>query len=270
MSIFEPISVLGGLGIIFGAGLSVASKIFEVETDPKVEEVRQALPGANCGACGFPGCDGLANAIAQGKAAVNACSVGGQLVADKVAAIMGVDSLETEKNVAVVLCQGDCEKAKDKYIYDGIADCRAQNILAGGGKSCSYGCLGCGTCKDVCEFDAIEIINGIAVIDKEKCTACEMCIGVCPKHIIELVPYKQKVIVKCKSQDSGRDVRGNCSVGCIGCRICVRNCPEEAFNFENFLAEINYDKCTNCGICVEKCPTKAIWSDLEEVMAKAQ
>lgn len=270
MSIFEPVGVLGGLGIIFGAGLSIASRIFQVEVNPKVEEVREALPGANCGACGFPGCDGLANAIAEGNAPVTACSVGGQVVADKIAEIMGVNPVATEKKVAVVLCQGDCDKAKDKYEYHGIMDCRAQNILAGGSKSCSYGCLGCGTCKDVCEFGAIEIINGVAVIDKEKCTSCEKCIEACPKNIIELVPYEQQVIVKCKSKDAGKVVRGNCSIGCIGCRICVRSCPEEAFNFGNFLAEINYDKCTNCGTCVEKCPTKAIWSDLEEIVAEAQ
>lgn len=270
MGIFEPVTVLGGLGLLFGAGLSIASKAFEVEVNPKVEEVRQVLPGANCGACGFPGCDGLANAIAGGKAPVNACSVGGQAVADQVADIMGVNPAESVRKVAVVLCQGDCHKAKDKYIYNGIADCRAENILAGGSKSCSYGCLGCGTCKDVCEFDAIQIIDGIAVIDKEKCTSCEKCIGVCPKGIIELVPYEQEVIVKCKSNDKGKNVRENCSIGCIGCQICVKNCPEDAFVFEKFLAKIDYEKCTNCGICADKCPTKAIWSSLEGVQAKAE
>ena len=270
MGILEPVTILGGLGLLFGAGLSVASKIFEVETNPKADEVRKVLPGANCGACGYPGCDGLANAIADGKAPVNACSVGGQAVADKVADIMGVNPTETIRKVAVVLCQGDCHKSKDKYIYNGIKDCRAQNILSGGSKSCAYGCLGCGTCKDVCEFGAIQIINGIAVIDKEKCTSCGKCIDVCPKSIIELVPYEQEVIVKCKSNDNGKVVRGNCSIGCIGCQMCVKNCPEDAFNFENFLAKIDYEKCTNCGICVEKCPTKAIWSSLEAIQSKAE
>ena len=158
---------------MFGISLSLASKAFSIEIDPKVEEIRKALPGANCGACGFPGCDGLASAIAEGKAPVNACSVGGVPVAENIADIMGVNAAETVRQVATVLCQGDCYKAKDKYIYSGIQDCRAQNILAGGSKSCSYGCLGCGTCKDVCEFDAIRIINGVAIIDKEKCTSCK-------------------------------------------------------------------------------------------------
>lgn len=270
MGIFEPVIVLGGLGLLFGAGLSAASKIFEVETNPKADEVRKVLPGANCGACGYPGCDGLANAIAEGKAPVNACNVGGQDVADKVANIMGVSSVEAIRKVAVVLCQGDCDKSKDKYIYNGIKDCRAQNIVAGGKKFCPYGCLGCGTCKNVCEFGAIQIIDGIAVVDKEKCTSCGKCIEVCPKGIIELAPYEQEVIVKCKSNDKGKAVRENCSIGCIACQMCAKNCPEDAIIFENFLAKIDYEKCTNCGICAEKCPTKAIWSNLEGLQTKVE
>lgn len=270
IEILYPITVLGGLGLIFGTSLSLASKVFSVEINPKVEEVRKALPGANCGACGFPGCDGLANAIAEGKAPVNACSVGGNPVAEVVAEIMGVNPAESIREVATVLCQGDCSKAKDKYIYDGIGDCRAQNILAGGSKACSYGCLGCGTCKDVCEFDAIQIIDGIAVIDKDKCTSCKKCLSVCPKGIIELVPYDNEVVVKCKSNDPGKVVRGHCSIGCIGCQICVKNCPVDAFTFENYLAKINYEKCINCGICAEKCPTNAIFSSLEKSKAAIQ
>ena len=260
--IIYPVSILGGLGLLFGIGLSLASKAFAVKVDPKVEGIRKVLPGANCGACGYPGCDGCANAIAEGKAPVNACSVGGKPVAEKVADIMGVNAVESVRYVATVLCQGDCDKAKEKYIYDGIQDCRAQKILAGGSKSCSYGCLGCGTCKDVCKYDAIKIVNGIAVIDKEKCVSCKACIEACPKGIIELVPYDQEVVVKCKSNDPGKAVRSNCSTGCIGCKMCVRNCPQDAFIFENNLAKIDYAKCVNCGICAEKCPTKAIWSSL--------
>lgn len=262
--IIYPVTVLGGLGLLFGVSLSLASRAFSIEVDPKVEEIRKVLPGANCGACGFPGCDGLASAIAEGKAPVNACSVGGVPVAENIADIMGVNAVETIREVATVLCQGDCHNAKDKYIYNGIQDCRAKNILAGGSKYCSYGCLGCGTCKDVCQYDAIKIIDGVAIIDKEKCVACKACIGICPKGIIELVPYEQEVVVKCKSNDTGKVVRGNCSIGCIGCRICVKNCPEDAFIFENNLAKIDYEKCINCGICAEKCPTKAIWSSLKK------
>lgn len=266
-NIIYPVIVLGGLGLLFGVLLSIASKAFAVKVDPKIGAVLDALPGANCGACGFPGCEGLATAIAEGNAPVNSCPIGGQEVADNVAAIMGLNSANVERNVAVVLCQGSKEKAKDKYKYEGIEDCRVQSQLADGCKACSYGCLGCGTCYDVCQFDAIRMVDGIAVIDKEKCTACMKCIDICPKKIIELVPYNNEYVVKCKSEDKGKEVRANCSIGCIGCRICVKNCPEDAFTFENNLAKINYDKCTNCGICEQKCPTKAIYTSKKEAVA---
>lgn len=257
-NIINSILLLGGMGLLFGILLSIASNVFAVELDPKVEAMLNALPGANCGACGFPGCEGLANAINDGRAPVTACPIGGQKVANNLAEIIGVNAGNVERNVAVVLCQGDCDKAKNKFQYEGIKDCRIANELVGGPKTCTYGCLGCGTCEDVCMFDAITMVNGVAVIDKEKCTSCMKCIEICPRKIIELVPYDNEVVVKCKSEDAGKEVRSYCSVGCIGCKICVKNCPEEAFIFENNLARINYEKCTSCGICVEKCPTKAI------------
>ncbi len=262
IDIINPVVVLGGMGLLFGILLSVASNVFAVEVDPRVEAVRAALPGANCGACGYPGCDGLAEAIASGEAPVNACPVGGSAVAQSVGEIMGVNAANVERQVAVVLCQGDCEKAKEKFIYQGMQDCLAASVLQGGSKMCSFGCLGCGTCEYVCKFDAIKIVDGLAIIDKEKCTACLKCIGACPKGIIELVPYKNEHIVKCKSKDIGKEVRNNCSVGCIGCQICVKNCPVDAIGFENNLAKIDYDKCINCGICAKKCPTKAIYPGL--------
>lgn len=257
-NIMYPVMALGGLGIGFGVILSIASKFFEVPVDPKVDELNRALPGANCGACGFPGCGGLATALAEGKAPINACGPGGQKTADHIAEILGLNSEVVNKEVAVVLCQGDCDKAKDKYRYEGIQDCRISSRLADGQKSCSYGCLGCGTCFDVCQFDAIRMVDGVAVIDREKCTACLKCVDICPKKIIEMVPYENEAIVMCKSEDGGKVVRGNCSIGCIGCKICVKNCPADAFTFENNLAKIIYEKCTNCQICVEKCPTKCI------------
>lgn len=257
-NILFPILVLGGLGLLFGVLLSIASKVFAVKIDPKVTELLDALPGANCGACGFPGCEGLAVAIANGEAGVNECPIGGQKVADHLAEIMGLNAVAVDRNVAVVKCLGDCELAKDKYIYDGINDCRVETFLADGAKVCSYGCLGCGTCFDVCEYDAIRMIDGLAHVVKENCTACMKCIDICPKNIIKLVPYEQEVIVQCMSEDIGRAVRGYCSIGCIACRICVRNCPEDAFIYENNIPRIDYSKCTNCGICVEKCPTKSI------------
>lgn len=256
--ILSPIGILGGLGALFGVILSLASNAFKVEIDPKVEGIRAVLPGANCGACGFPGCDGLASAIASGNAPITACSVGGPSVAEKVAEVLGVEAEEAERYVATVICHGDCNVSKDKYEYSGLKDCRAQNVLAGGAKACSFGCLGCGTCAEVCDYDAINIVDGIAIIDKEKCTSCKACISICPKHLIELVPYDQKTIVKCHSNEAGKEVRVKCEVGCIGCGICAKNCPVDAIEISNKLASIDYDKCINCGICADKCPTKAI------------
>lgn len=257
-NLIKPILVTGGLGLLFGILLSIASKVFAVVIDPKIGAVLDALPGANCGACGFPGCEGLAGAIAEGKAPVNACPIGGQDVADNVADIMGLQGANVARNVAAVLCQGDNDRANIKYHYEGINDCRVQTRLSDGCKSCTYGCLGCGTCYDVCPFDAIDMVNGLAVINKDKCTACMKCIDICPKKIIELVPYDNQYVVKCKSEDPGKVVRKNCSIGCIGCKICVKNCPTDAFTFENSLAKIDYEKCINCGICETKCPTKCI------------
>lgn len=266
--ILNPMLVLGGLGFIFATLLSIASQVFAVEIDPKVDEVRTALPGANCGACGYPGCDALAEAIVAGEAPTSACPVGGASTAEAVADIMGVNAANVERQVATVLCQGDCEKAKVKYEYDGIKDCRVENILQDGSKACTYGCLGCGTCMDVCPFDAIDMVDGLAVVNKDKCTACMKCIEVCPKKIIELVPYDNKYIVKCKSNDKGKEVREKCTIGCIGCQICVKNCPVDAFTFENNLAKINYDTCINCGICASKCPTDAIFPGKEKKEVK--
>lgn len=258
VDILSPVITLGGLGAVFGVGLSLASKAFAVEIDPKVDKIRELLPGANCGACGYPGCDGLAEAIAAGEAPVTACSVGGKPVADKIADSLGVNAGEMTKMVAKVKCNGDCDKSKDKYAYKGINDCRAQNILSGGSKACSYGCLGCGTCVEVCDFDALKIVNGIAVVDKEKCTSCQACMPVCPKGLIDLVPYEKDVAILCNSKDKGKAVKISCDVGCIGCGICAKNCPKEAITIENNLAVIDYDKCINCGICAKKCPTGAI------------
>ncbi|WP_250160287.1 RnfABCDGE type electron transport complex subunit B [Clostridiisalibacter paucivorans] len=262
-NILFPVISLGGLGLVFGSGLAVASRVFAVEVDPKVEEIRKALPGANCGACGFPGCDGLATAIASGKAPVNACPVGGANAAEKIGLVMGVQAEAGEKKVAKVMCQGTECNAKNKFEYTGIKDCKAAVLVGGGSKACQYGCLGLGTCLDVCAFDAISIEDGIAKIDPDKCTSCGKCIEACPKSVIELVPYSQKVHVECNSNEFGKDVKDKCSTGCIGCQICVKSCPFGAIEFENKLAKIDYEKCRNCMVCVEKCPTGAISGQLE-------
>lgn len=262
--ILKSIISLGGMGLLFGLILAFASKKFEVETDPKSMSIRELLPGANCGACGYVGCDGYAEAAAQGQAPVDGCPVGGSSTAEKIAEIMGVEVSLGEKKSALVLCQGDCDKAFDKYDYQGIYDCTAASMLAGGLKGCVYGCLGFGTCVKVCPFDAIHINDKkIAVVDEQKCKACGMCVTACPKNLIELVPQSSKVRVLCKSTDKGRNVKSNCKIGCIGCQICVKACKFDAIEFVDNLAKISYDKCVNCMVCAEKCPTGAIFADFK-------
>ena len=251
--------VIGGVAILVGVLLGKAGEIFKVETNEKETAVREALPGNNCGACGFPGCDGLAHAIAEGTAPVNACPVGGASVAEKISAIVGGEAGETVRKVAVVKCQGNCEKAKDVYNYVGPKVCSiAVNTPNGGPKGCTFGCLGYGECKSVCEFGAIEIVDGIAVIDKEKCVACGKCAAVCPRHIISMVPYNKTHVIMCNSKDRGLDVKNVCSAGCIGCTLCVKACPKEAISMDGNLPVIDYDKCVNCGLCEKKCPAKVI------------
>ncbi|MEJ8553156.1 RnfABCDGE type electron transport complex subunit B [Tepidibacter sp. Z1-5] len=262
--ILNSVVSLGAMGLLFGSGLAYASKKFAVEVDPRVEAINEALPGANCGGCGYPGCGGLANAIVAGEAPVNGCPVGGSDTAAKVAEIMGQVSQDGEKTVAKVICKGTCNNAKEKSEYYGINDCRAAALVSGGSKSCQYGCLGLGTCVNVCQFGAITIKDGIASIDKDKCVSCGKCLEVCPKSVIDWVPYSQEVVVECNSEEFGKDVKSKCSVGCIGCGMCAKACPFGAITMEGKLAKIDYTKCTQCMICTEKCPTKAISGELSK------
>ena len=252
-------AVVGGTGLVVGLLLGIASEAFKVPVDEKEVAVRACLPGNNCGGCGFPGCDGLAKAIAQGEAPVNACPVAGPNGAAKIAEVMGVEAGDAVKQVAYVKCAGTCEVAKEKYDYSGLQDCVSAMVTPGAGpKACAYGCMGLGSCVKACDFDAIHVINGIAVVDKEKCVACGKCIATCPKALIELIPYEATVAVQCNSKDMGKDVKASCSVGCIGCRMCTKVCEFDAITVENNLAHIDQTKCTGCGICVEKCPKKII------------
>ena len=252
-------ALCGVLALLLGLFLGVAGEKFKVEVDPKEEAINGVLPGNNCGGCGYAGCSGLAAAIAKGEAPVNQCPVGGDEVAAKVGEIMGVAAEAGVKKVAFVKCAGTCEKAKSDYEYTGIEDCGAMAFVPGGGpKFCNYGCLGYGSCVKACPFDAIHIVDGVAVVDKDKCKACGKCIAACPKGLIEFVPYDAKYMVQCNSKDKGKDVMAACSVGCIGCGICAKNCPSDAITVENNIAHIDQDKCTGCGTCAEKCPKKII------------
>lgn len=257
---------LGVLGLFFGLLLGVASKLFHVEVDERVELINEALPQANCGACGYPGCMGLAEAIAKGKAEPNACTPGGSDVAKRVAEIMGVSAISGSRKVAYLKCKGSCVHTKEKFVYNGAMDCKAASLVMDGPKSCSYGCLGLGTCVSVCPFGAMKINKEtmLVEIDEDKCTGCGKCIRECPKGVLDLVPVDSKVRVACNSKDKGADVKKVCETGCIGCRICEKVCPFNAITVSNNLALIDYSLCRECNLCVEKCPVKVIDSNVDE------
>ncbi|MEN6312679.1 MAG: RnfABCDGE type electron transport complex subunit B [Clostridiaceae bacterium] len=250
--------VVSGLGLIFGIGLSYASKVFAIKVDERVSRVREELPGANCGACGFTGCDGYAEAVASGNAEVNRCPVGGNAVAQKIAAIMGVDTAGVKRTAARILCNGRCSVSKEKYEYQGIDSCTAAVQLFSGHKACSYGCLGHGDCVKACPFGAIDITGGIARVIEDRCKACGKCVAACPKKLIELIAKDKKYSVMCKSKDKGVVTKNNCEVGCIGCMRCMKACKQEAISMDGPLAKIDYDKCNNCSECTKVCPTMAI------------
>lgn len=252
-------AVVGATGLLIGLFLGVAAKKFEVKVDEKEAEVRELLPGNNCGGCGYAGCDSLAKAIAEGKAPVNACPVANQAAYDQIAEVMGTKAEVVMKKVAFVKCAGTCDKTKVKYEYFGVQDCKKASMVPGkGNKKCSYGCMGFGSCVRVCAFDAMHIVNGIAVVDKEKCTGCSKCVEECPNNIIELVPQTARHLVSCSSVEKGREVKEACSAGCIGCKLCMKSCDYDAITVENNLAYIDYSKCTNCGKCATVCPVKVI------------
>ena len=257
---------LTSMAAVFGAVLAIASRIFVVHRDPRVEEVLELLPGANCGACGFPGCQGLAEAMVRGEAAPNECPPGGAETAAAIAEVLGTDAGEVVPKVAVVHCKGGLSNSVQRLEYEGIEDCRAALLVGGNPKACVFGCLGFGTCKTVCPFDAVELDGeGIVHIDRVKCTGCGNCVIACPVDIIELVPEDMRVHITCSSHDKGATAKKVCKVACIACQLCVKKCPTGAIYMDDNLAVIDYSKCTNCGICAAVCPTGAI---IDEIPAR--
>lgn len=258
MGIITATLVVGIVGLMIGVALVYAGKKFHVETDEREALVRECLPGNNCGACGYPGCDGVAAAIVKGEAPVNACPVNTAENGQKIASIMGVEAEATVKKVAFVRCAGDCESTANKCNYIGINDCRAAVMAGISIWECDYGCLGYGSCVAACTYNAIHVHNGVASVDADKCAGCGACTKACPKGLIELVPADKKVAVACSNRDKGPEVKKVCTAGCIGCKLCTKQCENEAVVVDGFLAHIDYEKCIGCGKCAEKCPSKII------------
>lgn len=255
---FIAVVSLGGIGLLAAVALGFAAKKFAVAVDPREEAILEVLSGANCGACGYPGCSAYAKAVAAGEADPALCTPGGQATIEAISSIMGVDAVLADPQVAVVLCQGDNVRAKTKYRYLGLEDCVAAQRVAGGPKECPGGCLGLGTCSRVCPFDAIEMTpDGLAVISREKCTGCKKCVSACPRNVIRMAPLDATVHVLCNSHDKGGVVRKYCQIGCIGCAICVKAAPD-AYVLEDFLARPIYEHYREATPAVEKCPTKCI------------
>jgi electron transport complex protein RnfB len=253
------VAALAALALLAGFGLAMAARVFAVKVDPRAEAIEDALPGANCGACGLPGCSELARRIAEGKADVDACPVGGESVAGAIAAIMGL-AFEGGgvRKVALVLCGGGDQTAARRFYYNGIYDCESAAILFGGHKACTYGCLGLGTCAGVCPFGAIDMLpSGLARVDPGRCTGCTKCVSACPKGIIKMVPADKTVHILCSSHDKGGKVRKYCAVGCISCQRCVKEAPEGAITMEENLAVVQYDAEIPESVA-ESCPMNTI------------
>jgi electron transport complex protein RnfB len=269
-TVYIALIVLAGLGIVFGIALAIVAARFVVKVDPKVEKVRETLPGANCGACGFAGCMGYAEAVAANPdVAVSLCAPGKAAVAEKIAEITGKKAEMMDPKIARVFCQGGMSLSQRKFIYTGVQDCTAAVLAAGGDKSCDYGCLGYATCMRACPFDAIRMSpDNLPLIDPKKCTACGKCVAACPKQVIELALASKAVVISCHSRDKGVDTKKKCQVGCIACSICVKTCPVDAIKIDNNFARIDHAKCIVCGLCVKKCPTNAI-ADYIPVRPKA-
>jgi Na+-translocating ferredoxin:NAD+ oxidoreductase RNF subunit RnfB len=233
---------LAALALLAAFGLAIAARIFAVPHNPKADEIEEALPGANCGACALPGCSELAKRIAEGKADVDACPVGGESVAHAIAAIMGMEfEGGADREVALVLCKGSDQVAQKRFFYNGVFDCNSAALVFGGDKACTYGCLGLGTCAGICPFGAIDMLpGGLAKVDPDKCTGCTKCVAACPKEIIKMVPAKRDLHILCSSHDKGGVARKHCKVACIGCMKCVKAAPEGAITMDNFLAVVDY------------------------------
>lgn len=253
-SIIFAVVLVAAIGLIVGVVLAVASVLMAVPRDEKADAILEQLPGANCGACGFSGCSGYAAALSAGKAELGLCSPGGQAVVDAVAPIIGKESVQAEPKTAFVHCTGTNDNTSPVALYQGMRTCAAAAQLYSGLGSCTYGCIGLGDCTAVCEYNAIKVVNGVAVVDSALCAACGKCTAACPHKLITIEPKRPHAIVRCVNRDKGAQTRKMCEAGCIGCMKCVKTCEHGAVQVNEFRAVIDPDKCTGCGKCAENCP----------------
>lgn len=255
-----PVAVVVAVGLVSAILLTFVGNKFAVPVDETQALIREVLPGANCGACGFAGCDDYAAALAADPSVpANKCIPGGEATVQGICAVLGVDSEGSAPMVARVLCSGLHDVTKPEMDYQGLASCAAVKQFFGGPGSCKYGCIGMGDCVAVCQYDAIEICNGLAKVDKDSCVGCGMCASACPQNIIEIVPKASRVSVGCSSKDAGKAVRAVCEAGCIGCKLCEKACKFDAIHVVDNLAVIDVEKCVNCGLCAKACPRKVIF-----------
>ena len=248
------------IGFLCAVMLVVAVTLFGVKEDEKYIALRACLPGANCGSCGYAGCDGYAKALSSDpKVKTNLCIPGGDSCAADIATILGVEAADVIEMVAVVHCNGNCDNAPSAAEFEGTNSCKSAKQVCGGPRACAFGCLGYGDCVAACQYDAIRVINGAAVVDPKRCTGCGLCAKTCPNSIISIENALRTVHVVCSNKEKGAVARKQCKVACIGCMKCEKTCPHDAIHVENNLARIDYDKCTSCGECAAVCPTGAIF-----------
>ena len=256
-TILTAVLIVAVIGLIAGAGLSVASALMAVPKDEKAEEVLGLLPGANCGACGFSGCAGYAAALAAGEAENGLCVPGGAEAAANISRALGIEAGDVKRLVAVVHCLGTHDNTSDKIEYQGVNSCAAAMQLFGGVASCSFGCVGLGDCERACPYGAISVCNGASAVDPDLCRGCGLCVKTCPKGIISLVE-PGKACVLCSSRVKGGETRKVCKAGCLGCMRCVKACEYGAITVTDFCASVDYDKCVHCGKCAEVCPAHIV------------
>ncbi len=265
--ILIAVTVLGSIALVAAVVLFICSKKFAVKEDSRIADVSALLPQANCGGCGFPGCAGLADALVKGADAGSidglSCPVGGPDVMGQIADLLGMAVANSEPKVAVVRCNGTCEKRPKIAEYSGLRTCKAMHACCAGETACGFGCLGCGDCVDVCAFGAITINpeTGIAEVDEERCTSCGACVKACPRGIIELRKKglkNRRVYVSCVNRDKGPVAMKACKAACIACGKCAKECSFDAIKLEGNVAYIDAEKCKLCRKCEKACPTGAI------------